>query len=91
MVDHPASSFALGYLAAGSATELANDVAMTIVHGRWTAPVQVDMNALWAENQALRNHIAYLQSENSRIQKYADELRAWGRGLYDELDEMKKR
>lgn len=91
MTDHPASSFALGYLAAGSAVDLANDVAMTIVHGRRETQAELHINNLLAENQALRNDNARLRAVNASVEGYVTELRAWGRGLYDELVKIKGR
>ncbi len=91
MTDHPASSFALGYLAAGSAVELANDVAMTIVHGRRETQAELYISNLLAENQALRNHNAILQDDVARLGRNVEKLSAWGDGLYAELVKIKGR
>ena len=91
MTDHPASSFALGYLAAGSAVDLANDVAMTIVHGRRETQAELHINNLLAENQALRNDNARLRAVNASVEEYVGRLEAWGGRLRAELIEIKGR
>ena len=91
MADHPASSFALGYLAAGSSTELANDAALTIVHGRRSAQTTVDIDSLLAENQVLRNENAYLRADNALLHSNIEKLTVWGDGLYAELVKIKGR
>lgn len=90
MADHPASSFALGYLAAGSATELANDVALTIVHGGRSAQATVNFNALLAENQALHDHNAYLLEDIARLERNIERLQTWGQGLAAKLDKLRR-
>jgi len=91
VTDHPANSFALGYLAAGSATELANDVAMTIVHGRRETQAELHINNLLAENQALRNDNAHLRAVNASVEEYVSYLEGWGDRLYAELVKIKGR
>ena len=89
MNDSPASSFALGFLAAKSTVDFATDVAMTITHGR--RQPQIDMNALIAENHALRTACAELEADNARLQRNVDKLQAWGNELYAELVQIKGR
>jgi len=55
------------------------------------AQQRIDVGALLAENQALRNDNAHLRAVNASVEEYVSQLRAWGRGLYDELVKIKGR
>ena len=80
MIDQPASSFALGYLAAGSAVELASQVAAVIAQGGQASTLvnTADLQALIAENQQLNAQNMALRSEVVALQTHASELEAWG-------------
>ena len=80
MSDRPANSFALGYLAAGSAVELATEVAAAIA-GRGQASTVVstaDLQALIAENQQLNARNTALAADVVALKAYAQQLEAWG-------------
>ena len=49
------------------------------------------LDALLAENQALRNHNALLQDDIARLGRNVEKLSTWGDGLYAELVKIKGR
>lgn len=81
--NRPASDFALGYLAAGSATELASEVAGIIARGgQASVSVGTDqLNTLVAENQQLHAQNNALRADIAALERYADELEAWGKRM----------
>lgn len=98
MNDYSGSSFALGYLAAGSATELAQDVAMTITRGsRGSSVVSLaDYHALAANYAALedysarlQSHIAYLEEDRGVLERNVERLQRWNAGLNEKLNQLK--
>ena len=89
MADDPMAAFALGSLAASRG---ASDLA-ALSASLFSRPVEHfnrgDVEALLAENRALRNDNAHLRAVNASVEGYISQLRAWGRGLYDELVKIK--
>ena len=91
MADDPMAAFALGSLAASrGASDLA--ALSASLFGR---PVEHfnrgDVEALLAENQALRNDNAHLRAVNASVEEYVGRLEAWGGRLRAELVEIKGR
>ena len=87
MSDRPASSFALGYLAAGSAAELAGEVASVIARrgNPATTLSTADLNAILADNESLRAQNLALKADVAAFKAYAKELEVWGDSVLAQL------
>jgi hypothetical protein len=86
-----ATGYILGQMAEGYFKGM-EETAVAVMSPRLSAAQQrIDVGALLAENQALRNDNAHLQAINASVEEYANQLRAWGRSLYDELVKIKGR
>ena len=85
-----ATGYVLGQIAEGYFKGM-EETAVAVMSPRSPTPQHIDVSALLAENQALRNDNARLRAVNASVEEYIGELRAWGRGLYDELVEIKGR
>lgn len=64
---------------------------MAALRGSRRELTQADVDALLAENQALRNDNAHLRAVNASIEEYVSQLQSWGDGLYRELVKIKGR
>lgn len=106
MSDHPGTSFALGYLAAGSATELAREGALTLTRAlRPRAPTPtIDVNGVlqaarelseYVENQNryvadLEREVRELRAHSERVENDRDRLYAWATWAETELKRRPK-
>ena len=88
MIDRPARGFALGYLAAGSAVELASEVAAVIARaGRASTVVDTaDLQALIEENRQLHAQNTALRLDIESLETYANELETWGEAMKARAD-----
>lgn len=67
------------------------DAGMAALRGSRRELTQADVDALLAENQALRNDNAHLRAVNASVEEYVKYLEGWGDRLYAELVEIKGR
>jgi len=85
-----ATGYILGQMAEGYFKGM-EETAVAVMSPRSATSQHIDLSALLAENQALRNDNAHLRAVNASVEEYISELRAWGRGLYDELVKIRGR
>ncbi len=90
MSDHPGTSFALGYLAAGSATELAREGALSLTRAlRPRAPSStVDVNAVLQAAQEADEYVQKLERYVEDLQREVRELRAHSAKVESDRDKM---
>lgn len=90
MSDHPGTSFALGYLAAGSATELAREGALTLtraLQSRTSGPT-IDVNAVIQAARELDDYVQKLEDYVESLQQEIKELRAHSARVESDRDKM---
>jgi len=86
-----ATGYILGQMAEGYFKGM-EETAVAVMSPRPVAAQQrIDIEALLAENQALRNNNAHLRAVNASVEEYVGRLEAWGGRLRAELVEIKGR
>ncbi len=86
-----ATGYILGQMAEGYFKGM-EETAVAVMSPRPAAAQQgIDVGALLAENQALRNDNAHLRAVNASVEEYISYLEGWGDRLYAELVKIKGR
>ncbi len=85
-----ATGYILGQIAEGYFKGM-EETAVAVMSPRSATPQHIDVSALLAEIQALRNHNALLQDDIARLGRNVEKLSTWGDGLYAELVKIKGR
>lgn len=91
MSDHPGTGFALGYLAAGSATELAREGALTLtraLQSHASAPATIDVGGILQIAQETEDYIQKLERNTEALRQEIRELRAHSARVEDDRDRL---